>query len=52
MRFAYVIQRWKVRAWVVLIALAIIGILIAAWVLLYGKPQGPFDRDQLDGLLD
>ena len=52
MHFAHVILSRKRRPCAVLIALAIIGILIAAYVLLYGKPRGPFDMDQLYGLLD
>ena len=52
MHFAHVILSRKGRPCAVLIALAIIGILIAAYVLLSGKPQGPFDMDQLYGLLD
>ena len=52
MHFAHVILSRKGRPCAVLTALAIIGILIAACVLLYGKPQGPFDMDQLYGLLD
>ena len=52
MHFAHVIQGRKGRAWAVLIALAIVGILIAAFVLLSGRSQGPFDMDELYGLLD
>jgi hypothetical protein len=52
MHFAHVIQNRKGRALVVLIALAIIGILIAAVVLLHGRSLGPIDMDELYGLLD
>jgi hypothetical protein len=52
MHSAHVIQSRKGRAWAVVIALAIIGILIAAVVLLYGRSQGPFDMNELYGLLD
>jgi hypothetical protein len=52
MYFAHVIQSWKGRAWAVLIAIAIMGILIAVFVLLSGRSQGPFDTDELYGLLD
>ena len=52
MYFANVIRGRKERAWAVLIALAIIGILITAVVLLLGRSRGPFDMDELYGLLD
>jgi hypothetical protein len=52
MHFAHLIQSRKRRAWAILIALAIMGILIAAFVLLSGRPHGPFDMDELYGLLD
>jgi hypothetical protein len=52
MRFAHVIQNRKGRALAVLIALAIIGILIAAVVLLSGRSPTPFQVDDLYGLLD
>jgi uncharacterized SAM-binding protein YcdF (DUF218 family) len=52
MRFAYVIQSRKVRAWVVLIALAIMLILIVAVFLLSGRSQKPFEMDDLYSLLD
>jgi hypothetical protein len=52
MHLAHVTQSRKGRAWAVLIALVIIGILIVAFVLLSGRSQGPFDMDQLYGLLD
>jgi hypothetical protein len=50
MHLAHVIQSRK--GWAVLIALAIIGILIVAFVLLHGRSPGPFDMDELYGLLD
>jgi hypothetical protein len=52
MYFAHAIQSRKGRACAVLITLAIVGILIAAFVLLSGRSQGPFDMDELYGLLD
>jgi uncharacterized SAM-binding protein YcdF (DUF218 family) len=52
MGFAHVIQSRKVRAWVVLIALAILVILIAAVFLLSGRSQKPFEMDDLYGVLD
>ncbi len=53
MRFAHVIQSRKGgRALAVLIALAIIGILIAAVVLLSGRSPTRFQVDDLYGLLD
>jgi hypothetical protein len=52
MHFASVIQSRKGRAWAVLIALAIMGILIAALVLLSGRSPKPFEMDDLYGLLD
>jgi disulfide bond formation protein DsbB len=52
MHFASVIQSRKGQAWVVLIALAIIGILIAAVVLLSGRSLKPCEMDDLYGLLD
>jgi len=52
MHFAHVMQSRKGRAWTVLVALAIKGILIAAFVLLSDRSQGPFDLDELYGLLD
>ena len=47
-----VIQSRKARAWALLIALAIMLILIGAFVLLSGRSHGPFDMDELYGLLD
>ena len=52
MNFAHVIQSRKGRVWAVLSAMAIIGILIAAFVLLSRRSQGPLDMDELYGLLD
>lgn len=52
MHFDYVIQRRKGRAWAVLIVLVVIGILIATFVLLSPKFQGPLDLDELYGVLD
>ena len=47
-----VIQSRKGRACVVLIALAIVGTLVAVFFLLSGRSPGPFDMDELCGLLD
>lgn len=52
MHFAHVIQSRIGRARAVLIVLAIMLILIGAFVLLSGKSQGSFDMDELYGLLD
>jgi len=52
MRFAYVIQNRKARAWVVLTTLAIMLILIVAVFLLSGRSPKPFEMDDLYGLLD
>jgi hypothetical protein len=52
MRFAYVVQSRRVRAWVVLIALAIMVILIAAVFLQSRRSPKPFEMDDLYGLLD
>jgi hypothetical protein len=52
MRFAYVIQSRRVRAWVVLIALAIMVILIATVFLQSRRSPKPFEMDDLYGLLD
>ena len=40
------------RVWVVLMALAILGFCIAAFVFLSGNSQEPFGFDELYGLLD
>ena len=40
------------RVWVVLVALAILGFSIAAFVFLSGNSQEPFGFDELYGLLD
>jgi len=52
MYFAHVIQSRKGRAWVVLIALAIVGIVIAAVVLWSTRSAKQFEIDDLYGLLD
>jgi uncharacterized integral membrane protein len=52
MHFAHVIQGRKERVWAVLIVLAIIGILIAVFVLLSGRSPRPFEMDDLYGWLD
>ena len=52
MYFAHVIQSRKGRAWAVLIALAIMGILIAAVFLQSRRSPKPFEMDDLYGLLD
>ena len=50
--FAHVIQSRRIRAWAVLIVLAIVGILIAAFVLVSCKSPRPFEIDDLYGWLD
>jgi hypothetical protein len=52
MHFAHVIQSRKVRAWAILIALAILVILIAAAFLQSRRSPKPFEMDDLYGLLD
>jgi hypothetical protein len=52
MQLAHVIQSRKGREWTVLIALAIVGILIAACVLLLWRSPGSFQVDDLYGVLD
>lgn len=52
MHFAHVILSRKGRPCAVLIALAIIGILIAAFVLLFGRSPRSFEMDDLYGWLD
>jgi len=52
MYFAHVIQSRKGRAWLVLIALAIGGIVIAAVVLWSTRSPKQFEIDDLYGLLD
>jgi hypothetical protein len=52
MHFAHVIQSRIGRAWTVLIVLAIMLILIGAYVLLFVRSPGPFDMDEIYGLLD
>jgi hypothetical protein len=49
MHLIYVIQS---RVWVVLMALAILGFCLAAFVFLSGNSQGPPGFDELYGLLD
>jgi hypothetical protein len=52
MHLAHVIQSRKVRAWAILIALAILVILIAAVFLQSRRSPKPFEMDDLYGLLD
>ena len=52
MQLAQVIQSRKVRAWVVLIALASLMILIVAVFLQFRRSPKPFQIDDLNGLLD
>jgi hypothetical protein len=52
MHFGHSIESRKGRAWAVLIALAILGILIVAFFVLGGRSRGPFDMDELYGILD
>jgi len=52
MYFAHVIQSRKGRAWVVLIAPAIVGIVVAAVVLWSTRSPKQFEIDDLYGLLD
>jgi hypothetical protein len=49
MHLTYIVHS---RVWVVLVALAILGVCIAAFVFLSGKSQEPFGFDELYGLLD
>jgi hypothetical protein len=51
MHFAHVILSRK-GAWVLLIALAIIGVLIAVVVFLSGRSPKPFEMDDWYGVLD
>jgi hypothetical protein len=48
MHFASVIESWKGRAWVILIALAMVALLIAVVVVV----SRTFDLDELYGILD
>ena len=48
MHFAHLIESWKGRPWRVLIALAIVGILIAMIVWLSSR----FNLEELYGILD
>jgi hypothetical protein len=52
MHFAHVIQSRKVRAWVVLVAVAILVILIAAVLLQSRRSPKRFEMDDFYGLLD
>jgi hypothetical protein len=52
MHFAHVIRSRKVRAWVVLITLAILVTLIAAIFLQSRRSPKPIEMDDLYGLLD
>jgi disulfide bond formation protein DsbB len=52
MHFAHVIRSRKVRAWVVLITLAILVTLIAAIFLQSRRSPKPLEMDDLYGLLD
>jgi uncharacterized membrane protein affecting hemolysin expression len=52
MHFAHVAQSRRVRAWVILIALAILVILIAAVFLQSRRSPKTFEVDDLYGLLD
>jgi hypothetical protein len=52
MYFAHVTQSRTGRAWAVLISLVIVGILIAAIVLLCSRSREPFDMDELYRILD
>jgi hypothetical protein len=52
MQIAQVVQSRKVRAWLVLIALAILVILIAAVFLQSRRSPRPLEMDDLYGLLD
>jgi hypothetical protein len=51
MHFAHFIQNRKGLAWSLALAV-ILGILIVALVLLSGKSHGPFDLNDLYGILD
>jgi hypothetical protein len=52
MYLAHVIQSRKGRVWAVLVALAVVGILIATFVVLSGRSPRPFEMDDLYGVLD
>ena len=52
MHFPHLIQSRKVRTWAILIALAILVILIAAFFLQSRRSPKPFEMDDLYGLLD
>jgi hypothetical protein len=49
MHLTYLIHN---RIWLVLVALAILGLCIAAFLFLSGKSQEPIGFDELNGLLD
>jgi hypothetical protein len=51
MHFAHFIQNRKGLAWAVSLAVGL-SILIVAFFLLSGKSQGPFDVNELYGILD
>ena len=51
MHFAHFIQNRNGLAWSVSVAV-MLGILIVAFVLWSGKSQGPFDLNDLYGILD
>jgi hypothetical protein len=52
MHLAYVIHSRRGRVWLVLVALALLGLCIAAFILLSEKSREPFGIDELYGLLD
>jgi hypothetical protein len=52
MHFAHLVQSRELRLWIVLIALAILLILIAAFFLQSRRSPKPFEMDDLYGLLD
>ncbi len=52
MQIGHLVQSRKVRAWAILIALAILVILIAAVFLQSRRSPRPFEMDDLYGLLD
>ena len=51
MHFAHFIENRKLLTWAVSLAV-MLGILIIAFVLWYGKSQGQFDLNELYGILD
>jgi hypothetical protein len=52
MHFVHLIQNRKRPAWAVFVALAIVGLLIAAFVLFSGISPEQFQVDDLYGVLD